>query len=478
MGRPLRESTIVIALLLVVVVGSKQFTESVILGELATQALAAQGLKAEHKRELGGTRLLFEALRSGQIDVYPEYTGTLQQELVPGATDLKAALDKLGIHLGGPLGFDDSYAIGMQREVAARLRIATISDLRGHPELQLGFSNEFMQRKDGWPRVREVYGLPQAARGLDHSLAYGALRSGAIAAVDLYSTDAEIRKNDLIVLRDDQAAFPRYEAVLLSRKGLAPEASRALERLEGLINQQEMIDLNARVLIDHVPERQAASELLQRKLQLQPASASDGLAARLWKRTREHLFLVALSLGAAILFAIPLGVISFRRWRLGAFILGATGLVQTIPSLALLVFMIPLLGIGEGPAIVALFLYSLLPIARGTHSGLTGIAPELIESAHALGLPPGAVLRRVELPLASRSILAGIKTAAVICVGTATLGALIGAGGYGQTILTGIRLADTSLILEGAIPAAVLALVVEALFNLLERFVVPRGLRL
>jgi osmoprotectant transport system permease protein len=464
MGCALREGAVVIiALLLAVTVGSKQFTESVILGELATQTLAAEGVPAGHRRELGGTRLLFEALRSGQIDVYPEYTGTLQQELVPGATDLQSALDKLGIHLGRPLGFDDSYALGMQREVAARLHISAISDLVNHPELQFGFSNEFMQRKDGWPRVREVY---------------GALRSGAIAAVDLYSTDAEIRKNDLVVLRDDRAAFPRYEAVLLSRKGLPAEAQKALGLLEGKITQQEMIDLNVRTLIDHVPERQAASEFLQRKLQLKAASASDGMAARLWKRTREHLFLVVVSLGAAVLFAIPLGVISFRRRRLGAFILGATGVVQTIPSLALLVFMIPLLGIGAGPAIVALFLYSLLPIARGTHSGLTGIAPELIESAHALGLPPAAVLRRVELPLASRSILAGVKTAAVICVGTATLGALIGAGGYGQTILTGIRLADTALILEGAIPAALLALVVEALFNLIERFVVPRGLRL
>ena len=462
----------------VVVVGSKQFTESVVLGELVTQTLAAQGVPAEHKRELGGTRVLFEALKSGQIDVYPEYTGTLLQELLPGATDLSAALEKQGIHLGRPLGFDDSYAIGMQREVAARLGIASISDLLAHPGLQLGFSNEFMQRKDGWPRVREVYGLPQAARGLDHSLAYGALRSGAIAAVDLYSTDAEIRKNDLVVLRDDRKAFPAYEAVLLSRAGLDPRARAALERLEGRIDQREMIDLNARALIDKVPERQAASEFLQRKLSLQPASAERGLWARLWQRTREHLFLVVLSLGAAIVCAIPLGVISFRRRRLGAFILGATGVVQTIPSLALLVFMIPLLGIGAGPAIVALFLYSLLPIARGTHAGLTAIAPELIESAHALGLPPGAVLRKVELPLASRAILSGIKTAAVICVGTATLGALIGAGGYGQTILTGIRLADTALILEGAIPAAALALLVEALFGLLERALVPRGLRL
>ena len=157
--------------------------------------------------------------------------------------------------------------------------------------------------------------------------------------------------------------------------------------------------------------------------------------------------------------------------------LGAVGLIQTVPSLALLVFMIPLLGIGAGPAIAALFLYSLLPIVRSTHAGLTGISPQLRESAEALGLPPGATLRLVELPLASRSILSGVQTAAVINVGTATLGALIGAGGYGQSILTGIRLADTRIILEGAVPAALLALLVQGLFELLERALVPKGLR-
>ena len=158
--------------------------------------------------------------------------------------------------------------------------------------------------------------------------------------------------------------------------------------------------------------------------------------------------------------------------------MGTVGVIQTIPSLALLVFMIPLLGIGSWPAIVALFLYSLLPIVRNTYSGLENIPIQIKESAEVLGMNSFAKLKLIELPLASRSILAGIKTSAVINVGTATLGALIGAGGYGQPILTGIRLDNINLILEGAIPAAVLALLVQWFFDLLEKLIVPRGLML
>ena len=163
---------------------------------------------------------------------------------------------------------------------------------------------------------------------------------------------------------------------------------------------------------------------------------------------------------------------------MGQLVIGMTGILQTVPSLAMFVFMIPLLGIGTWPAIAALFLYSLLPIVRNTHAGLVGISPELRESAAALGLPTGVRLRRIELPLATRSILAGIKTAAVINVGTATLAALIGAGGYGQPILTGIRLDSVALILEGAVPAAILALLVQGMFEVIERWLTPRGLRL
>jgi osmoprotectant transport system permease protein len=252
---------------------------------------------------------------------------------------------------------------------------------------------------------------------------------------------------------------------------------RALAPLEGAISAREMIALNASALLDRVPEAQVASRLLGEKLSIASTPTSRTALERIARRTLEHLFLVAVSLGAAIALAIPLGILAFRLPRLGQAILAVAGAIQTVPSLALLVFMIPLLGIGAGPAIVALFLYGLLPIVRGTHAGLMGIAPELRESGEALGLPPRAVLTRIELPLASPSMLSGIQTAAVIDVGTATLGALIGAGGYGQPILTGIRLADTGLILEGAIPAALLALAVQGAFDLLGRAIIPRGLR-
>jgi len=206
--------------------------------------------------------------------------------------------------------------------------------------------------------------------------------------------------------------------------------------------------------------------------------ADKGLAARLLQTSIEHIKLVMLSLGLAVLLAIPLGILASRLKRLGQVLIGLTGILQTVPSLAMFVFMIPVFGIGTWPAVAALFLYSLLPIVRNTHAGLAGIAPELRESAAAMGLPRGVRLRRIELPLATRSILAGIKTAAVINVGTATLAALIGAGGYGQPILTGIRLDNISLILEGAIPAAILALLAQGVFEGIERWLTPRGLRL
>ena len=463
-----------IALVLAVAIGSKQFTESVVLAELATQSLRAAGESAEHRRELGGTRVLWEALRAGQIDAYPEYTGTIAEELLPGEKDLPAALSRLGLRMTASLGFEDAYAVGMRRDTAARLGIQALGNLARHPDLRLAFSNEFLRRRDGWPRLREIYGLSESGvRGMDHALAYRALLAGDIDATDLYTTDAELRTGTVTVLPDDRHAFPRYDAVFLYRNGLPPGAERVLRSFEGRIRVEEMIAMNARVLIDHVPEPQVAAAFLGLT-----QTRTDGLWRRIWRRTAEHLFLVAVSLGTAIAVSIPLGILAFRRRRLGQAILAAAGILQTIPSLALLVFMIPVLGIGAGPAIVALFLYSLLPIVRGTHAGLTGIAPDLRESARGLGLPEGAVLRRVELPLASRSILAGIKVAAVIDVGTATLGALIGAGGYGQPILTGIRLADTGQILEGAIPAAAMALAVQGLFDLVERFLVPRGLRL
>jgi osmoprotectant transport system permease protein len=470
----------------IVRVGSKSFTESVLLGEM-TQALArASGAKVEHRRALGGTRVLWSALVHGEIDVYPEYTGTLAQEILradalsPAA--MREALLARGVRAGRPLGFNNTYAIGMKEQRAAALGIVRVSDLAQHPELRCGFTSEFMDRGDGWPGLQKRYALnPAQVRGLDHDLAYQALAAGTIDVTDLYSTDAEIVSLGLRTLQDDRGYFPRYEALLLYRDAFVrahPALTDSIERLASTIDERAMQRLNAAVKIEGRSEAEVSAAFLQQALGVRVHVDRSTLAGELAHHTLDHLALVAVSLSAAVLVAIPLGVLAARFRRLGQVVLAVAGVLQTIPSLALLVFMIPLFGIGAPPAIAALFLYSLLPIVRNTHAGLRGIPLSVRESAEALGLPAAARLRRVELPLASPSIIAGIKTSAVINVGTATLGALIGAGGYGQPILTGIRLNDHALILEGAVPAALLALAVQWFFDLCERRLVPRGLRL
>jgi osmoprotectant transport system permease protein len=462
-------------------VGSKVFTESVILGELATQLAQNTGADVGHRRELGGTQIVWKALLAGDIDIYPEYTGTIREEIFAGQEvkseeALRAALSAKGIGMSAPLGFNDTYALGVREELAARLGLSRISDLVAHPTLRLGLSNEFMARQDGWPGLRARYQLPQEPRGLAHDLAYRALETGDIELTDLYSTDAEIPYYKLRVLEDDLHYFPEYQAVFLYRLDLAqrsPDALKALRQLEGTLSAQEMSALNASAKLEHIPEAKVAADFLGATR----APAEAGLLSRLWARTLEHLFLVLLSLGASLLVALPLGIFAAKRPRLGQVVLGLIGVIQTIPTLALLVFLIPVFGIGTVPAIFALFLYSLLPIVRNTHAGLLGIPSGLLESAQVLGLSAGARLWQIELPLASPQILAGIKTSAVLCIGYATLGALIGAGGYGQPILTGIRLDDTRLLLEGAIPSAGLALLAQGLFEVVERRLLPRGLR-
>ena len=484
-------------------VGSKSFTESVILGEIVAQTAAAAGTPVEHRAALGGTRLCWDALLAGDLDAYPEYTGTLVQEILVGALAppgvaaddkvnvsvdvgaLRAALRARGVGLLGPLGFDNTYALGMRKVVAGPLGVRTISDLRRHPNLRFGVSSEFMSRRDGWPGLAARYRLPETAvRGLDHDLAYRGLADGDIDVTDLYATDAEIRRYDLRVLVDDLGFFPKYEAVLLYRldaEARWPAAFGALRRIEGRIDAASMSAMNARAKLDRVPERRVAADFVSGRRAGAAGETDgprDGRVRAILQRTREHLALVAVSLLAAILVALPLGILAARHARTGQVVLAAVGVVQTIPSLALLVFMIPLLGIGTVPAITALFLYSLLPIVRNTHAGLENIPPSIRDAAEALGLPPLAILWRVELPLALGTILAGIKSAAVINVGTATLGALVGAGGFGQPIFTGIRLDDVPLILEGAVPASLLALAVQGIFDLVERALVPRPLRL
>lgn len=466
-----------------VVVGSKKFTESYVLGEIAKRTLSDAGFEVEHKRGMGGTIILWQALKSGAIGLYPEYTGTISEEILknqgPAMSDdeIRQALRPLGIGMTAQLGFNNTYALVMKRQRAEELGIRKISDLRDHPEVSAALTHEFMGRKDGWSPLVQAYGLRLSkAVGMAHPLGYKALDSGAADVKDAYSTDADIVDRDLAVLEDDRKFFPSYRAVFLYRLDVPEKAIEALGALAGTIDEALMVRLNSEAgkTEDYSKAASTYFELKgAQESKPEPSAASDILR---W--TGQHLILVAVSLGLAILVALPLGIWASGSRAIGSIVLGLTGMIQTIPSLALLALMVPLIGIGTLPAIVALFLYSLLPIVRNTVAGLHDIPGPLKESAAALGLEPGQRLRLIFLPMASRTILAGVKTSAIINVGTATIAALIGAGGLGEPIISGLDLNSNRLILMGAVPAAILALLIQFLFDGLDRLLIPKGLRL
>jgi osmoprotectant transport system permease protein len=482
-------------------VGSKRFTESYILGEIVKQTAEAAGeASAVHQQGLGNTAIVLNALTSGNIDVYPEYTGTIAKEIlkldaVPSLADLNAALARQGLAVAVPLGFNNTYALALRADDARSKGIARLSDLKAHPELRLGLSQEFIGRADGWPGLKQTYDLPFATpRGLDHGLAYEAIAQRQVDVIDIYSTDAKIDKYGLAVLPDDRHYFPPYDAVLLYRADLPqrlPKTWQALTRLGGSIDDAAMRRMNAAAELEGQDFASIAAKFVAQHsgstARTAAASATRPPPGGFWQKlfgpdfgrlTLEHLGLVFLSLGASIVVGVPLGIMAAKRPATEGLILGATGIVQTVPSLALLAVLIPLTGrIGIVPAFIALALYALLPIVRNTHAALAQIPRGMKDAALSLGMQDGTILRKIELPLAARTIVAGIKTSAVINVGTATIAAFIGAGGYGERIVTGLALNDHSMLLAGAIPAAVLALLIEGGFRVGERWVIPEGLR-
>ena len=485
-------------------VGSKRFTESYILAQIMAQTAQAAGVPVQVLQGLGNTAIVYEALRSGQIDVYAEYTGTIAQEIVkdPNHTsiaDLRRALAPLGLDVGVPLGFNDGYALAMRREQAEALGIRTLSDLARHPELRFGLSNEFLGRADGWKGLAARYQLTASAKGLDHGLAYDVIAQKQIDVMDIYTTDAKIDALGLLVLQDDLAYFPRYDAVLLFRQDLPqrqPAGWAALQTLQGRITEAQMIHMNAQAELQSQPFDAIARQFLAtaaNTANATPATTATNAtpskvptptavsplhrfwerlwADDLWRLTGQHVLLVLLSVGAAALIAVPAGVVLFPHARARGLAVGLAGVVQTIPSLALLAVLIALLGvIGRVPALLALTAYSILPILSNTVAGLAEVSPGLRHAGAALGMTPAQRMRWIELPIAMPTVVAGIRTACAIAIGTATIAAFIGAGGLGERIVTGLALNDSALMLAGAVPAAALALASELLFELLDRY--------
>ena len=475
------------------VVGSKRFTESYVLGEILAQTLVASGRAAEHRQGLGNTGILEQALASGAVDLYPEYTGTVVRELLkqdgnPSLDELNRRLAVRGLKAAIPFGFNNTYALAMTAAKARELHITRISDLFAAPSaaLKLGFSHEFLERADGWPALRKAYGNgPGTPIGLDHGLAYDAVVAGRVDVIDVYSTDAKLGRLGLTVLEDDRAFFPKYDAIVLMRAEVDPAP---LARLADSIDAATMIAMNAEVELDGRSFAETARKFLAggfaKSSAVATGSAANGparaakaslmervFAADFGRLAGQHLLLVFGSLAIAIAIGVPLGVAAWRWPRSEPFLLGAVAILQTIPSLALLAFLIALVGsIGVVPAVIALFLYALLPIVRNTHAGLQSVSGEMAQAALSLGMTARQALIHVQLPLALSTLLAGIKTAAVINVGTATMAAFIGAGGFGERIVAGLAVNDSDVMLAGALPAAALALLVQLAFDLLERW--------
>jgi osmoprotectant transport system permease protein len=468
-----------------IVIGGKIFTESYVLGEIAAQRIESiSSVAVTRKLGMGSTGILFEALRTGAIDVYPDYSGTLA-EVILKRPDLKSldairiALDPLGLTISDSLGFNDTYALAVREDFAQQRHLDSIEDLTSIASVtRAAFSYEFMDRADGYPGLVRSYGLafdPQLVNRMEHTLSFQAIDQNAVDLIDVYSTDAKIRKLGLRLLKDDHNYFPQYQAVWVARKAFVDEHSRewqSLRGLEGKINEKTMLDMNAQADLQHASFTKIAAQFLGSE-----APKSDALWVGVLQRTREHLWLVGVSLAFSVLVGIPLGIAAVRFRGLGQVILLLSALIQTVPSLALLCFLIPVFGVGTRPALAALCLYSLLPVVLNTFTGVRGVLASHLENARAFGLNPRQVLFRIVLPLASPTILAGIKTATIVSIGTATLAALVGAGGYGAPIVSGLALNDIPTILTGAIPAAAMALIAYGVFELLELAIVPSGLR-
>jgi osmoprotectant transport system permease protein len=465
-----------------VVIGSKNFAENYILAEAGAQLLESRGYEVQRRFGLNGTKIVFEALNNRTIDLYPEYTGTvteviLEQPELKQFDEIQAALARHELRLLAPLGFNNSYAIAVTAGFAQQLDLQNISDLGRAGRVRVGLPHEFLNRSDGWAGLKERYDIDQPATGIEHSLAYEAMASGKLDVTAVYTTDGEILRSQLVLLHDDLGYFPQYRAAFLTHTDLPADVAAILELMSGRIDDRRMQQLNLQVLDPEVSFADVAAGFLLDEGLIESSQAAPGLASRLWRNTRQHLKLTGIALALAIVTGIGIAVLVHAHKRAANVFLYFTGLLQTVPSIALLALLIPWFGIGQTPAIIALFLYSLLPIARSTITAILAIPPGYRQVAVAMAMTRRQQMHYVLLPLAMPHVIAGVRTAAVISIGTATLAAFIGAGGLGDPIVTGLALNDSAMILQGAIPAAVLAILTEMAFGVLERCLVAPHMR-
>jgi osmoprotectant transport system permease protein len=477
-----------------IIVGGKNFTEGFIGSELLAQIIEAKtDITVERKLGLGGTYICYEALKNGEIDLYPEYTGTALLALMKHPTmadpeevfsTVKEHFRNKGLIFLSPLGFNNTYTLTMTRKKASALGIRCISDLKSKAgTLDFSCTHEFIERPDGYRALSKFYGFEfKSVRGMDPGLTYLAAKQGHADIIDGFSTDGRIPAFDLIILEDDWHFFPPYYAAPFIREGALkryPELEDALRSLAGQISNPEIQKMNYQVDQLGLNPREVAANFLSAKGFIPASSNVPETGTAFWSIvlrrkadialfTLQHIELTFVAVLLAIIFAVPLGIVMSRWGKLADPIMAVINVIQTLPSLALLGFMVPIFGIGVVPAIIALFLYALLPIVSNTYTGIKQVDPALIEAARGMGMKDMQILLRVELPLSLTVIMAGVRTSTVINVGTATLAAFIGGGGLGALILRGISMSNNNLILAGAIPASLLAVFADRLLKGVE----------
>ncbi|MAF77885.1 MAG: hypothetical protein CME60_06955 [Halobacteriovoraceae bacterium] len=491
-------------------VGSKIFTEGQILGEMMTLVLNE---KLDHpataQLNFGGTKVVFDALLGGDIDIYPEYTGTgyvfiLKKENLirdPERIYKEVALaykERYQILWSPPMGFNNSYALVVRKDDPRFSGISKLSQLpKDLRPFRYASPHEFMERTDGFRSFKDFYQFqfdPSQIMGMDAGLMYSALKEKQVDMIMAYATDGRIEAYHLKTIKDDLHFFPPYWAAWnFKEKTLKkyPILKEATELFHNLISEEEMIQMNAAVdEYKRSPKEVARNFLIKKGILTGKVNTKSSHSKRgvleflyqkrfyLYKIMKEHIQLSSLSLFLAILISLPLGILLTRYQKISGPVFAVINTLQTIPSLALLGLLIPLTGIGFVPAITALFLYCLLPLIRNTYTGIQGVDSKYIEASKGMGLTSFQILKTVEIPLALPVILAGVRTSSVIVIGTATLAALVGAGGLGEPIFRGVATINSSLILLGAIPSALLAILVDKALSLAERKLISKGLQL
>jgi len=455
-----------------ITIGAKKFTEANVMAYVLAHTLKSidSSLDIKVLENLGGTGIVTTATENQEIDLYVDYTGTLKETFKTTDETLPGELLKHNLKFGFELGFNNSYGMAVKHHST----LSKMSDIKNHH--RLGISHEFLKRKDGFSGLASHYGFNIKPLVIEYSLLQHSLKSDKLDIIEIFTTDAKIIKYNLKVLKDDQHFYKRYDALVVFNKTFYEQNKQLVSDLSSKlflkISDKQIQKLNHLVDIEGLNYEESARSFTKSNTHIKSSYEST-----IWPHFYEHLEYLFLTIIICIFIGVPLGVTTAKSQLFERVILSLISITQTIPSLALLVFLIPLFGLGKTTTLIALCLYGLLPIVKSTHMGIKKIPKELSEYSKLIGMSFFQRIFKIEIPLALIDIVSGVKLTAIYTIGVTVIAAFVGAGGLGTLIVTGLSLNNTDIILQGALPSAGLAIIVEIIFQkVIPYFMKDRGL--